>query len=253
MKLGKKDYRHDDRTVTMGRFLAPIRVPTSYDFDKGRVNFPSNVWGNDEYGDCVLAGRANSQLRLERVEQRRTVPLTADDVISEYKKLTGCQSPGDANDEGLVVLDAMRQWRNEGWVIGGRTYQIAAYGELEPQDFNKLRAAVYGLHGVHFGLALPVAAQHMNDYWDYQGQSGEEWQPGSWGGHLVYGKAYRAADEFRVITWGREISMTGSFIRKYCDEAWAVVDNLDLWRHSHTLDVQALTAELHEISANVDE
>jgi hypothetical protein len=65
-KLGKKEYVHDDRTLQLHELLRTeqVHAPSTFDFDSGRKAFPRKVWGNDEYGDCVLAGRANHLLRL---------------------------------------------------------------------------------------------------------------------------------------------------------------------------------------------
>ena len=261
MRLGKQGHVEDERTLMMANFMLDIHVPEQYDFDKRRAAFPSRMWGNDAYGDCVIAGRCNHLMRLERVEQRRTVPLYDDDAVSEYKRLTGCQSAGDANDTGLVVLEAMRDWRNDGMATDGRfgirsarNYKIAAYGELNPQDRNQLRNAIYTMHGIHLGFWLPIAAQRMtnNGLWDYNGEGGSEWQEGSWGGHLVYSKAYDA-DGLEILTWGMKVKVTNNFIEKYCDEAWAVVDSLDSWRTKQTIDVAALEQRLQEISGKVNE
>lgn len=261
-RLGKQGYVHDDRTLMLARFVqSDIRVPAHFDFDKGRAPFPMRVWGNDAWGDCVIGGRCNHLLRLERVEQRRTIALFDEDAVAEYKKLTGSQSPEDANDVGLVVIDAMRDWRGNGMATDGRkgvrsarNYTIAAYGELEPQDHQQMKLAIYALHGIHMGLWLPVAAQGMtnNGVWDYNGEAGSEWQPGSWGGHLVYAKAYDS-DGIEVITWGQKVKATWNFIDKYCDEAWAVVDNFDSWRAKQTVDVSALIKKLTEITSKVDQ
>lgn len=253
-RLGKQAHEHDERTLMLARFVLPeIRIPGKHDFDKGRAPIPVRMWGNDEWGDCVIAGQANHILRNERVEQRRTVKLHDSHVIERYKLLSGSQSPGDSRDNGLVVLYAMRDWRNNGFAVGNRNYLIAAYGELEPRDRNQLRQACYLLHGVHFGFWLPRAAQAMTDqgYWDYQGQSGPDWSPGGWGGHLVYGKKYDA-ESFHVLTWGREIKVSNAFIERYCDEAWATVDNFNSWKVKQTIDVNLLMQHLRNIGARVD-
>lgn len=254
-RLGKKDYKHDPRTLMLARFMATeIRTPAVYDYDKGKTPLPLHMWGNDQWGDCVFAGRANLQVRLERIEQRRTIPLTDDTVVSLYKRLTGAQTPGDSNDEGYVILEALRQWKNEGWDIGGKNYKIAAYGELDPADFQQLKSATYFLHGVTFGFALPNAAQAMTDAgkWDYNGETSPDFAPGSWGGHCVFSKAY-TREGMKVLTWGREILVTWNFIKKYCDEAWAVVDALDTWKIRQTIDVTKLTEELGQISHKVNQ
>lgn len=254
-RLGKQEYVPDPRTMMVARFLAPeIRAPVKHDFDKSRAPFPVRMWGNDDYGDCVIAGEANHLVRLERVEQRRTIALEDIDAINRYKNLTGTSSPGDANDRGLVIIDSMRNWRNNGWQTPyvDRSYKIAAYGELDPHDGDQLRRANYALHGIHLGFWLPRAAQHMGNVWDYNGESTPEWKPGSWGGHLVYSKAYDK-DTIEVLSWGMKIKVTTSFIDRYCDEAWAVVDNFDSWRVKQTIDVEAMKAKLSQISSNVDE
>lgn len=250
-RLGKQLYEHDERTLMLARYMLPdIRVPEKFDFDKGRRPFPLRTWGNDEWGDCVIAGEANQLLRLERVEQRRTIPLDNSTVVERYKQLTGSASPGDANDNGLVVLDAFRDWYHNGFKIGNRNYTIAAYGELDPLNGAELRMACYVFHGIHLGFWLPLAAQGMtnNGVWDYNGESGPHWAPGSWGGHLVFAKKFDK-DSFEILTWGMQVKVTNSFIEKYCDEAWTPVDSLDSWRTKQTIDVAGLVSQLQQISS----
>jgi hypothetical protein len=256
LRLGKGEYVHDERTPMLARFFrSTVRVPTNWDFDHGRAPFPLRVWGNDAWGDCVIGGEANHTLRLERVEQRGTIKLADEDAVNRYMALSGAKSPGDANDNGLVVLEANRDWRNNGFLTKtGRVYKIAAYGELEPTDRQQLRTASYLLHGIHFGFWLPTAAQAMTNQgvWDYKGETGPEWRPGSWGGHLVYSKKFDA-DSHEVLSWGMKIRVTNAFIERYADEAWAVVDNLDSWKTKQTIDVPKLEKTLSEITAKVDQ
>jgi hypothetical protein len=261
-RLGKGEYTHDPRTLMMTRFVLPeIRVPSKYDFDKGRKAIPIRLWGNNDWGDCVIAGQANHLLRLERVEQRRTISLVDQDVINRYKQMTGSMAPGDEKDQGLVVLHAMRHWRNNGWHLpvltksgGTRNYSISAYGELDPGNKKQLRQAAYVFHGIHMGFWLPIAAQRMTSegVWDYQGGTGPEWSPGSWGGHLVYAKKFDE-ESFEVLTWGMKVKVTNEFINRYCDEAWAAVDNFDSWRVKQTIDVAKLRQQLQQISSKVDQ
>lgn len=255
VRLGKQDYKHDVRTLALAPFIAVPYFPPVWVFDAGRAAFPNDLWGNDAYGDCVVASRANAQLRLERMEQRRTIPIAANDVIELYKKMTGCKEPEDENDTGLVMLDAMRQWRKEGWSMAAnkaRVYKIAAFGEVDPMNNQELRAATYLLGGVHYGFSLPRVAQSMieNKVWDYNGETGPEWQPGSWGGHAVYGFGYD--NQAHVIkTWGMNVRVTNAFMRKYCDEAWAVVDSFDSWRTKQTIDVVKLVEKLRSVASHV--
>lgn len=255
LKLGKQDHKFDERTLRLARFALPdIRVPVPWDFDKGRRPIPIRMWGNDANGDCVIAAQSNHLLRLERVEQRRTIPLFDKDCVDRYRLLTGSQEAGDSRDEGLVALDSMRDWNHNGYQTPKRNYKIAAYGELDVLDMTELQMAAFIFHGIHFGFWLPVAARRMTSQgvWDYNGESSPEFQPGSWGGHMVYSKAFDN-ETFEILTWGIKVKVTHDFIRKYCDEAWAVVDSFDSWRTRQTIDVPGLTRQLFEISPRVNQ
>jgi len=248
LKLGKQDHVHDDRTVMLAQYIEVPVVPSVYDFDAKRAKFPNHMWGNDQYGDCVIAAQSNHLLRMERIEQRRTIKLTDEECVERYQLLTGCQSPGDGNDTGLVMLNAMGDWRLNGYKVRTHDYNIAAYGELEPNDDHQLRAAIYLLGGIHFGFALPLSAQAQTDkgFWDVT--DGDGTQPGSWGGHAVFSCKYDDTNIY-VKTWEMEIRVTNAFVHKYADEVWGVVDDLDRWRKSDNLDVQALLDYLHGIGA----
>jgi hypothetical protein len=198
----------------------------------------------------VKIAQANEIIRLERLEQRLTLRLTEEDVVREYQKMSGARSPGDGNDTGLVMLNNNRQWRKVGFSYGGKQFKICAFGELDPHDGEMLRAGVYLLHGVQFGFSLPRACQNMTNVWDVPaGAKGADWQPGSWGGHAVFSKKYDTGG-MQVLTWGQKVYVTNEFIARYCDEAWAVVDDFDNWRKRPEIDIEAIKAHLREIGAS---
>lgn len=252
VKLGKLGHVHDPKTMRLANFFkADISVPPTFNTDKGRKPFPTNMFGNNSYGDCVIAGRANQQLRFERIEQRRTIAITDEDAISEYKRLTGCVSPGDDKDTGLVMLYAMRDWRNKGWHAAGRNYKIHSYGELTPSNHQQLKQATFLLSGIQFGFNLPTAIQGKKD-WLYNGEGGADWQAGSWGGHCVYGHGY-TAEGVIIRTWGYDCLVNWAFVDEFCDEAWGIVDNTDPWRIKQTIDIAKLEQELRDIGATVNQ
>ena len=252
VRLGKHDYKFDEKTLKLARFISPtVVVPHRYDFDKGRSAFPLEMWGNDQWGDCVKVAQVNEIIRLERLEQRRTLRVQAGDVVTAYRAQTGATSPGDSNDTGLVMLDNNRLWRKQGFPFTGKLFKVCAFGELDPHDGQQLRAAVFLLHGVQFGFALPRACQQMGTTWDYPASkpTGPEWQPGSWGGHAVFSKRYDDGG-MEVLTWGEKVYVTNSFIDRYCDEAWAVVDDFDQWRKRPEIDINGIIGHLTEIGAS---
>lgn len=246
--LGKQDYKHDERTLQMKTLFEAVPlpdIPNTYDLSKHRRPMPLGLWGNDAYGDCVKVAKYNHIVRLERLDRRRTLKVTDDLVIGEYKEDTGCVSPGDANDTGLVMLDNFNRWRTEQNTIPqGKTAKewptgIHAFGYVA-DDHAEMRAACYLLGGIEFGIALPwTAAQQIRDGqpWDDTGATGPDAEPYSWGGHAVYSYKYDDGG-FWVVTWGMLQYMTNAFIDRYVDERWAVVDNIEgkFWLPQTTLD-----------------
>lgn len=260
MRLGKLEYKPDPLTVKMANFLEVPKVPTQYNFDTSRKPIPLMVLGNNKWGNCVVVSKYNGQMRLERVETRRSLPVVEQDAVEEYMiesfmlNGAGPTKPGDQYDRGLVMLDSFKHWRHVGIKVvakNGKFYRIAAFGELNAKNHEELRAACFGLGGIYFGFSLPMTAQKQTqnkEPWDNLGDvAGAE--PGSWGGHAVYAKAY-VPGGFEVLTWGMRQFVTNAFIDRYADEVWAVVDDWDNAKHSRYLDADRLTAYLRGIGAS---
>lgn len=259
---GKKD----NRTVQLSDFVKvdAAGAPASWDFDKGRKPFPAHMWGNDQYGDCEVAGRANYLLRLQRSQTRTTPGISDEDVIALYKQMTGCVSPGDNNDSGLTTLDNLGQWRNgwsitKDWQIGGnqtRDYKLSAYGLVDHKNAQLLRTCMYLFSGVLYGINLPITAQAQTEQgqpWDVVSGAGSNSDPGSWGGHCVYSKKYDDKTT-PVLTWQREVVMTDAFKDAYVEEAYCVVDAFDTWfNFKHVLDVNALISQMQSAGINVQQ
>jgi hypothetical protein len=248
LKLGKLPYEHDERTIDLGAFLDVSYVPEKYDFDKGRAAFPNGVWGNHKWQNCVTVAQAHCLTRLRRIETRRSSAMNEADVVKHYLTLTDSKRPGDVRDKGLSVLRMLKHWQRRGFTKPSWMYfhKIAVYGELDPLDQAQLRQACYLLGGVFLGLALPLAAQEQYQLgrWEVPLDTDRAaYLPGTWGEHLVFAKRYDL-DNFYVLTWGNEIQVSNDFIKRYCDEAWAVVNDMARWKHDNGLDIQRLLARM---------
>jgi hypothetical protein len=203
--------------ATLLRAALPA-LPASYDFDLTHPGIPTPMFGNDTYGDCVIAGRAHQTLRFEDIEQGSVLMITDKEVLREYMKETGGQ------DTGLVVLDSLNLWRQKGWKVGKHTYKIKAFAQVAFKDKNQVRQAILSDVGIGLGVQLPIDAQA-------QVQTGQPWDvttgpgsaPGSWGGHYIFVPGYTPAGPV-CVTWGRKQQMTWAWLNKYCDEAYAIFD-----------------------------
>jgi len=219
-KLGKATAKKDNRNLMFATLLRATlpALPASYDFDLSHPGIPTPMFGNDTYGDCVIAGRAHQTLRFEDIEQGSVLMITDKEVLREYMKETGGQ------DTGLVVLDSLNLWRQKGWKVGKHTYKIKAFAEVAFRDRNQVRQAILSDVGIGLGVQLPIDAQA-------QVQTGQPWDvttgpgsaPGSWGGHYIFVPGYTPAGPV-CVTWGRKQQITWAWLNKYCDEAYAIFD-----------------------------
>ena len=242
-KLGKAPAKKDKRNLrfaTLLRKKAPA-LPASYDFDVTHTGIPTPMFGNDVYGDCVIAGRAHQTLRFEDIEQGSVLMITDQNVLKEYFKETG------GPDTGLIVLDSLNEWRQKGWKVGKHTYKIQAFAQVNFTKREEVRQAIFADVGVGLGVQLPTSAKmqiQTGQPWDVT--TGPDSKPGSWGGHYVYVPGYTSNGPV-CVTWGRKQQMTWTWLNKYCDEAYAIFDAKNRFKKS-IIDKAKVTAFLKRLA-----
>jgi hypothetical protein len=221
-RFGKRPPRRDARNLRFAELVekAP-RLPEEYDFDGRYAQAPTPMFANDAHGDCVIAGRAHQTLRFEYVEQHRMLAIDDADVLREWRRENG------GTEDGLVVLDSLKEWRSGGWRVGRASYRIAAFTEVDRTRELEVRRAIYMQVGIGIGLTLPydaVPAFEAGRTWDVAEGPGGEIDPLA--GHYVYCCGYTREGPV-CVTWGRRQPMTWAFFERYCDEAYAMVDAPD--------------------------
>ncbi|KAA0068667.1 hypothetical protein [Rhodanobacter sp. T12-5] len=239
VRFGKRKARRDDRNLMFAVLLkAPPVLPAEYDFDVVHHGIPTPMFGNDQYGDCVIAGRAHQTLRFERAEQNKLIAISDHDVLQEYFSESG------GVDSGLVVLDSVKEWRSKGWLAAKRRYKIKAFAQIDQRKRSEVKRAVFMGIGVGLGLTLPDAALtqfYAGKPWAVVG--GKAGQPNPHNGHYVYVPGYTKLGPV-CVTWGRKQQMTWPFLARYCDEAYAIIDAIDTAKKRRALDATKLDAFL---------
>lgn len=238
-KLGKLPARKDIRTLKLSKLIPKIPVlPTDFDVDTSLGGLPdTHVYLNDTYGDCVIAGRAHMTLRFEDFEQKTVIPISDNDVKTEYFKETGGQ------DSGLVILDSLNAWR-QGWPAAGHQYDIYAFASIDLSQ-QETQACMYLLRGCYAGFQVPQSAMDQfqaGQIWDVVPNDG-----GIAGGHCVYLVAYNTTGPI-CMTWGKRQPMTWPFYFKYFDEAYGIVDDKDSWVVNDPVVVTDLDNTLNDIT-----
>ncbi len=245
LKLGKLDPVFDRRTLqlkTVLRELPPI--PEVHDEDKFlNLNIPYPMFANDKWGDCVIAARAHQTLRFEGFEQKQVLSITDDEVLREYWREGGANCWNKHPDRGLVMLYSLKFWRM-GWRASGRTYKIYAFGQIDHNDYNDIKASIYLLGGASGGIAVSESAVS-------QFEQGEIWDVVTTdydrilGGHCIYLVGYNEVGPV-CMTWAKKQQMTWNFWNKYADECYGIVDDKD--KKESIVDVEKLDAYLKEIT-----
>lgn len=194
--------------------------------------------GNDQYGDCTIAGVAHliAAWNVE-VKQADAVP-DAPTVVATYEKLTG------GPDTGLNENNVLSCWRTTG-LFGGK---IDAYAPVDTKDLVGLQQAVAFYGGAYLGIVCPESAQEQfqaNQPWTYVPRSPVE------GGHCIVALGYNASG-LLCATWGGIAEVTYPFLAHYLDEAWAIIsEEFAQAGRGPELDLQTLQDDLDQFSQSL--
>lgn len=250
LKLGKLPPKLDPRTLMLRRILAkelpPPPLEYDVDFDNPQIwPLPLPMFANDQWGDCVIAARANMTLRLEKLEQEQDILISDNDVLSEYWREQGDPTGARKPDNGLYVLDSIKSWRSDGWMAAGQKYNIYAFAAINKDHRTDIMQAVHLLNGAIAGVELyqgDIDAINNKQVWSMDYPKGE-----LAGGHCMYKIGYtRSGGVF--LTWGQRQVATWAWVLDRLDEIYGIVDDRDKFLANSSLDIEKLDAILEEIT-----
>lgn len=204
------------------------------------ANADGTAWGmdgNDQYGDCGVAGVNHGEMTVDLDTKTSLLPLTADQIVQYYLTYTGGQ------DNGVVLADFLAYVRSKGWF--GR--KLAAYAPVSVSDFATLQFAINAYGYAYTGIAV-------TDLMMQAFQAGEPWtaatfQDGSVeGGHCIPLVGYDSENLY-AVTWGGVQAIQYSAWHLMSSEAWACIwgevpaAGLD----GHGVNLKSLTADLNSL------
>jgi hypothetical protein len=209
------------------------KIPTP----PAKFDVPNAKWQmflNDTYGDCTIAGIANSMLAWNAEVKENTHIPTDEEVKNTYFGITG------GADSGCVEATVLRKFHNEGF-FGSKA---DGYAPVKPHSITQMHQAIAFYGACYVGVALPLSAQQ-------QTQNGQPWTvvPGSpiEGGHCISFVGYDA-HAFYAVTWGQIVEVTYPWWSEYGTEAWAIIapEFVSAGR-GPALDLKSLRADLSRI------
>lgn len=192
---------------------------------------PYDMLGNDEVGDCTLAGVVHLRQAVAAAHgETETLPSAAA-VVAQYFRMTGGQ------DAGLPEADVLQTWQAAG-LFGNK---IDGYAPLDHRNPDELRSVIYAFGAAYLGVVIPATAQQQfaaGEPWDLTGTS-EDRQ--IMGGHCVPAIGYDP-DHLYVVTWGKTQQVTWRWASVYLEEAWSTLTSEIA--AANGVDLDALQADL---------
>lgn len=247
LKLGKLPARPEAVKLKFASYLTGTlpTPPASFGHDTLVKSYP--MYGNDQYGDCVWAG-AGHETQIWSAAGGKPASFTEAGLLKAYTAVTGFNKNDPNSDQGTDMQAAASYRRKTGILdIHGTRHKVGAYIALTPGDLSQLYTATYLFGAVGIGIEFPAFAMdqfNARKPWDVQKSNAQ-----IDGGHYVCAVGHHGGF-INVVTWGREISMTEAFYKKYCDEAIAYLspESLTAGKSLEGFNLAALTADLTAVA-----
>jgi hypothetical protein len=228
--LGKKPFVPSAKDFKLKDVLKTSlpTIPTNHGFGYGNLYSDWGMLGNDQYGDCVLAGADHEVMLWNKLSKKIDVPFTRDNALADYGAVTGFDPNTGANDYGTDVRQSMSYRRSTGMIdANGVRHKIDAYASIDAKNFDLLRQCIYVFGVVGIGFEVPHSIWKQFDAgkpWDVVSPDG-----GIDGGHYVPMVGSTDVNHVTFITWGQRTVMTRAFYEKYNDEAWVPLTQEELF------------------------
>lgn len=248
MKLGKLAAVKDERDLLFKNFVKATKLPTPPEsFSHSTFYTDWGMLGNDQYGDCVLAGAAHETMLWNKLGTHE-VTMSTSYVLADYSAVTGFDPNDPATDQGTLTRTALNYRRRKGVQdASGNRHKIGAYVSLTAGNWNELMQATYIFGAVGMGFLFPASAMdqfNAHKSWDVVEGSPIE------GGHYVPVVGRSVSSVGDCITWGAAQGFTQAFYEKYSDEAYAIISLEELnssGLNERGFDITALKSALHAI------
>lgn len=235
----------DGRAKTIAR-LAPYvdtrrataSLPEEVDWSAKAMASLKRVYLNDQYGDCVIAGKYHQVGIWSGNDTTAAVLGTDKEVLDAYHKICG---PGD---NGCYIPDVLDAFQKDGLTLNGVKHRIDGYLFLDHTNKALVQTAIYLFGSLTLGINLPNAWTCTNCTWDTTNSP-------IVGGHDVCVCGFTKTG-VKIATWGGivEITWAAFLSSRWIEESyvqlspdWYNADNLS----PNGVNVQALRDALAAI------
>ena len=198
VKLGRRRPAALGPHLKLARYMKATlpTAPPSADYTEKAMASLNSMFGNDDLGDCVIAGGYHTT-GVETGNAGLCYVPSDDLIIKDYSAIAG-YVPGDpSTDRGTNEVDALNYWTSHGFANGTK---LLGWLTVDATDKEEVKSALWLFENLMFGIELPDAWVNPMPsvpgfVWDVAGNPDPEQ------GHCIVGAGY---DDTGVIvsTWG---------------------------------------------------
>jgi len=173
--------------------------PTTCSYSPAAATALSQMYLNDQYGDCVIAGMAHTVGVLTGNSGVGSTIFTPAQIVSLYSDIGGFNPENpQATDNGCDEVTAWTYWKNTGAPAGAN--KIAGWISVDGTNPAEYTAACWLFENLLFGVELP-------DSWisPFPSEPGFVWDAGVSdpdNGHCFLGVDYYPDGSVAIDTWG---------------------------------------------------
>lgn len=213
VKMGRRRPAAPPRLHLHNYLLRPALAPppATEDWSPAATASLSDIYENDQLGDCVIAGGWHI-LGVWTGNAGHIVVGSNAQITSDYSSIGG-YVPGDpSTDQGCDEQTALNWWTQHGYK-GVANSELSGWVGVDATKKELLQQALYLFENVLFGIELPDA--YINPFpsapgfvWDVAGA------PDPQNGHCIVGVGYNAQGVI-IDTWGMLGVLTWAAAAKY--------------------------------------
>lgn len=206
-KLGKKIPSKRDSVLFKDFLIIP---PISPMVDLA-PNYDYPMFGNDLWGDCVSADEGHSQQVITGLLNGSMYTPTIQQIETWYETQNPNWTPTSGDEGNGMDIQIFLEYLITQKIILG-------FAKIDFHNTSLFQAAIY------LGLSIKVGVQLQ------QAQQGKQFSDGLWdfvlgspivGGHDICFVGYNSITKrYQLISWGKLIECTQSFVDNLVDEAW---------------------------------
>lgn len=210
VKRGMKTFSAASVPIRFADVLVRPRLPSvPKQFGHLKAAAPPGGWGmlgNDNYGDCVMAGAAHESMLWAWATGRPIPRFDSNVVVTQYLQQTG------GSDDGLDPV-ATARWRMADGVrdLDGNFHKLGAFVLIE--DLEQLELCAYIGGAAAMCWALPNSAEQQfgrEQVWDDMSHD-----PDPNAGHYTVFGGVNSKGHREILTWGRIQGCSREYCEKY--------------------------------------